>query len=158
MVAVKTDLVKDVAMIPNLGVELVVGERHTMGLQVFGATESWGKSTKIIGLSPSFRYWLSGRAMSRLFVGVNAAAVNYDITWNSDIYCGNSASLGLSFGYAFNLSERFNMEVQAGTELMAYSNKEYRLGDSFANYGKAANAHGTILFPRLEVSIVYVIR
>lgn len=158
MVAVKSDIIKDAAMMPNLGVELVVGERHTMGLQLFGATECWGKSTEIIGLSPFFRYWLSGRTMSRLFVGVNAAIANYNIIWNSDVFRGNSTSLGLSFGYAFNLSKHLNLELQAGTEVMTYSNKEHRVGDSYASYGEKANAHGTILFPRLEFSIVYVIR
>ena len=159
MVVVKTDAVKDLAMIPNAGVELVVGERHTMGLQLFGAKNSWGKDVTMIGVSPSFRYWLSGRTLSRLFVGANAQVANYNIKLDSDTYQGNCASLGVSLGYAFNISKRFNIEIEGGTGILAYSQKEYLLGrDNYPLYGEKANAHGTILFPRLEVSLVYVIR
>ena len=158
MVAVKTDVLKDVAMIPNASVELVVGERHTMGLQLFGAVNPWGQDVSILGVTPSFRYWLSGRTMSRLFVGANAQLINYDIKWNKDVYQGNAVALGVSLGYAFNLSKRLNIEVEGGSEIMAYSQKEFRKGDYHPLYGEKANAHGTILFPRLEVSVVYVIR
>lgn len=158
MVAVKTDLLKDVAMMPNAGVELVVGERHTMGLQFFGAKNPWGNEVGIIGITPSFRYWLSGRTMSRLFVGVNAQVVNYDVKWGKDIFQGNAAALGLSLGYAFNLSKHLNLEIEGGTQIMSYSQKEYCKGDSYTQYGEKSSAHGTILFPRLEFSFVYVIR
>ena len=158
MVAVKTDLLKDAAMMPNAGIELVVGERHTIGLQLFGAINPWGKDVGVVGITPSFRYWLSGRTMSRLFVGVNAQVVNYDVKWGKDIFQGNAAALGVSLGYAFNLSERFNLEIEGGTQVISYSQKEYRKGDNYNLYGEKASAHGTILFPRLEFSLVYVIR
>ena len=159
MVVVKTDALKDLAMMPNAGVELVVGEKQTMGLQLFGAKNSWGKDVSVIGISPSYRYWLSGRTLTRLFVGANAQIANYDIKWNKDVYQGNCASLGISLGYAFNISERFNIELEGGTGIMAYSHKEY-VGskDNYLLYGEKTNAHGTILFPRIEVSLVYVIR
>lgn len=158
MVAVKTDLLRDAAMIPNVGVELVVGERHTVGLQFFGAVNTWGKEVGMVGITPSFRYWLSGRTMSRLFVGTNAKLVNYDVKWSNEVYQGNAAALGFSLGYAFNLSERLNLEVEGGTEIMAYSQKEYTMGDSYSLYGEKASAHGTMLFPRIGFSLVYVIR
>lgn len=158
MVAVKTDAIKDIAMIPNLGVDLVVGAKHTLGLQVFGAGNCWGNQAEIVGVSPRFRYWISGRPFTQVFFGVNTHFSNYNIVWSNWKYQGNSLSGGLEVGYAFNLSQRFNIELSGGTDLMYYSQKEYRKTDNYANYGEKANASGVIFCPRVEVSLVYVIR
>lgn len=158
MVAVKTDAIKDVAMIPNLGLDLVVGAKHTLGLQVFGTTNIWGKDIKAIAVAPRFRYWLSGRPFTQLFVGANTQFANYDVIWSGWKYQGNLVSCGLEVGYAFNLSQRFNIELSGGTDFMHYSHKEYRKKDSYYNYGERTNSDGTVCSPRLEVSLVYVIR
>lgn len=158
MVAVKTDAVKDLAMIPNLGVDLVVGAKHTLGLQLFGTGNCWGNKVETIGVSPRFRYWISGRPFTQVFLGVNAQVANYNIEWSSWRYQGNSVAAGLEVGYAFNLSQRFNIELSGGTDLMFFNHKEYRVGDNYFNYGEKANANGSIFCPRLEVSFVYVIR
>lgn len=158
MVAVRTDVVKDALMIPNLAADFVVGAKHTFGVEVFGANKIYGNTAEIIGVAPNFRYWLSGRPFSRLFVGVNAQFANYTINWKKDSYHGNSLAGGLMFGYAFNVSERFNIEVAGGTDLFYYDQKEYRKGDEYYNYGEDTNSHGAILMPRLEISLQYVIR
>ena len=158
MVAVKTDAVKDLAMIPNLGVDLVVGAKHTLGVQLFGAGNCWGNNVEVVGVSPRFRYWISGRPFTQVFVGVGAQFSNYDIEWSRWKYQGNSISAGLEVGYAFNLSQRFNIELSGGTDLMHYSHKEYRISDKYANYDEKANANGVIFCPRIELSLVYVIR
>lgn len=157
MIALKSDAVKDIAMIPNLGVDLVVGPRHTLGVQLFGATNPWGKEVEMIGFSPRFRYWISGRPFAQFFVGADAQLVNYDVLWSKTKYQGNAVSGGLEVGYSFNFSRRFNIEVSGGTDLKYYKHKEYKLSDGYF-YGEKANAYGAILTPRLEVSLVYVIR
>ena len=68
MIAVKSDAVKDIAMIPNLGIDLVVGSKHTLGVQLFGATNPWGQDVEMIGVSPRFRYWISGRPFAQFFL------------------------------------------------------------------------------------------
>ncbi|MBQ6693538.1 MAG: DUF3575 domain-containing protein [Bacteroidaceae bacterium] len=158
MVAVKSDLVKDALMIPDAGVELVVGGRHTLGLSVFAATKPWGHNAEILGLSPRFRYWLSGRPFSRLFLGCATQIANYNIEWGKEKYNGNSISAGLLMGYAFNLSKRFNIELAWGTDIMYYSHKDHYLGDKFYEAGQRAESYGTIFTPRLEVSLLYIIR
>lgn len=158
MITVKSDVVKDIAMIPNLGVDLVVGARHTLGVQLFGASNPWGKDVELIGVSPRLRYWISGRPFAQFFVGVNAQFANYDILWSETRYEGNALSGGLEVGYSFNLSQRFAIECSGGTDLKYYEHKEYKITDSFHNYGEKANAYGAILTPRFEISLVYVIR
>lgn len=158
MVAVRSDLFKDAAMIPNVGVELVVGNRHTLGLELLGAMNPWGVDAEAVGISPRFRYWLSGRPFSRLFVGAVAQFTNYDIKWDDKVYQGNSLSGGVMLGYAFNISQKLNIELSCGTELLTYGQKEYYKGDSYIFYGERVNSHGTMLSPRLEVSLLYIIR
>lgn len=158
MIAARTDLVKDAAMIPNLGIDLVVGDRHTLGVDVFLASKPWGKDVSMVGFTPHFRYWLSGRPFSRLFVGLTAQLTNYDIKWDGEVFQGNAVSAGVALGYVFNLSKRFNLELACGTDLAAYSHKNYYFGDLYDHYGEKANEHGTRLMPRLEFSLVYVIR
>lgn len=158
MVAVKSDVLKDAMMIPNITADFTVGERHTLGVQLFGASKIYGNTAEIIGIAPSFRYWISGRPLSRFFIGVTAQAANYTINWKSDSYHGNSLAAGLNFGYVFNLSTKFNIEVVGGTDLLYYSQKEYRKGDAYINYGEEPNSKGTLIMPRLEVALQYVIR
>lgn len=158
MVAIKSDVVKDAAMIPNLGVDLVVGAKHTLGVQLFGASNPWGKDVELIGISPRFRYWISGRPFAQFFVGANAQFANYDILWSRTKYQGNALSGGIEIGYSFNISQRFFIECSGGTDLKYYKHKEYKITDGYHNYGEKANANGAILTPRFEVSLVYVIR
>lgn len=157
MVAVKSDVVKDIAMVPNLGLDLVVGSKHTLGVQVFGTTNCWGKDVETIGFSPRFRYWISGRPFAQLFLGVNAQFVNYDITWSKDEYQGNALSGGLEVGYAFNLSKRFNLELSGGTDLVYYAHKQNKVG-KYYGYGEKSNAKGSVMSPRVELSLVYILR
>lgn len=159
MIAVRSDLFKDAAMIPNAGLELVVGNRHTLGMELFGAMNPWGVDAEAIGLSPRFRYWLSGRPFSRLFVGAVAQFTNYDIKWSGKAYQGNAFSAGVMLGYTFNISQKLNIEISCGTELLTYGQKKYnKKEDSYIFYGERINSHGTMLFPRLEVSLLYIIR
>lgn len=158
MVSIKNDLVKDVFMIPNLGVDFVIGDKHTLGIDVFGTKKIYGNVAEIIGVTPRYRYWLSGRAFSRLFVGVTTQLANYTINWDDKSYHGNSVAAGLTIGYAINLSERFNIELAGGTDALYYAQKEYTQGDIYTNYGDRVNSKGIIMCPRIEVSVTYLIR
>lgn len=158
MVAVKTDVVKDAFMIPNIGVEIVLGDKHTLGADLFGTKKIYGNVAEIIGVTPRYRYWLSGRPFSRLFVGANAQFANYTINWEDKSYHGNSFAVGLALGYSINLSKRFNIELAGGTDLLYYNHKQYTLGDIYTNYGEKPNAAGVILCPRLEISVMYLLR
>lgn len=158
MVALRTDVVKDAFMIPNLGVDFVIGNRTTVGVDLFGARKIYGNVAEIIGVTPRLRYWLSGRPFSRLFVGINAQAANYTINWDDKSYHGNSIAAGLSLGYAFTVSEHFNIELSGGTDALYYNQKEYMAGDSYINYGERTNSTGIIMSPRFEISLMYIIR
>ncbi len=164
MIAVETDLMWDALQTPNIGFELVTGERTTAGIHVYGNKNPWGKEMKVIGVQPEFRYFFSGRPMHREFVGIGAIGSVYDITWGGKVYDGIALGGGITFGYVFNLSSRLNLDCHAGFGLIAYKRKEYFEGDSFdqdysINGVQRTNASGYYLLPtRIGVSLTYIFK
>lgn len=164
MVAVSTDVLMDGLMIPSLGAELVVGERTSVGLGLFGARNPWGSTIKLAGVQPEWRYYFSGRSMHRQFIGICALGVSYDMKWKGKIYDGTAVGLGLTFGYVFALNKRLNIDLHAGFGVITYRQKEYFESDSFEAdiaYGRTAqsNAKGYVLLPtRLGVSVAYILK
>ena len=165
---------------PNAGVEIVVGERCSLDISGF-AKPSFGSATGpflnsyITGFQPEFRYWFSGRPMTREFIGVSALFADYDLA-NQDsltgkmyIYSGNAVSLGVVGGYSFILGKdetklsRWRLEICGGFSLLAFLQKRYAEGDSYDDYfvGEPvkANTWGYKLFPaKLGVTFTYIIK
>lgn len=162
MLAVNTDMLLDVMMTPNAGVEVVVGERTTLGGHIFGNYKPWGKDVKMVGVQPEYRYFFSGRPLHKFFVGAAGLIANYDITWKGKVYDGVSFGAGLTFGYVINLNNRWNIDCHAGFGAIAYKQKEYYEGD---NRNEATgglgyrNANGYYLLPtRIGVSLSYILK
>ena len=61
LLALKTDALWDGLMTPNLGMEIVTGNKTSFGLSVFGNYKPWGMDMKMVGAIPEFRYWFGGR-------------------------------------------------------------------------------------------------
>lgn len=161
-VAVKTNGLMWLAMMPNVGGEFVVGERSTVDLSLFTSSSIYGNKARITGFQPEYRYWFNGRPMTREYVGLAALGTTYDITWGEKIYQGDAGGLGLSFGYVMNLGPRLNVEFCAGCGLVCFRQKQYYVNDSFDDYtgtGVQANAGGYKILPiKLGVSVTYIIK
>lgn len=164
LVAVSTDVLMDALLTPSVGGELVVGERTSIGLSLFGNHNPWGKTMKIMGLQPEWRYYFSGRPMHRHFVGIGGLGAQYDITWKGKVYDGSAAGIGLTFGYVLPLSKRLNVDFHAGLGVIYYRQKEYFEADHYDidfAYGSTAqaNASGYVLLPtRIGVSVSYILK
>ena len=177
-VAIKTNGLMWLAMMPNAACEFVAGERSTVDLSVFGAVNIYGKEAKILGVAPEYRYWFNGRPMTREYVGIAAMGTTYDITWGNKVYQGDAGGLGLTFGYVLNfanignegkfkklreLGKRLNVEFTAGCGLVYFQQKQYYVGDSFDDYtgtgSVQANANGYKILPlKLGVSITCILK
>lgn len=162
-VAVKTNALMWGLMSPNLGCELVTGERTSVELSVFGNYKPFGKDMKMIGVQPEYRYWFNGRPMTREYIGIAALGVSYDITWKGHVYNGDAAGIGLTMGYSLNIKKRFNIEFYGGFGAIYFRQKQYYAGDNFedfeSNSEKRANAYGYKLLPiKLGVSLSYIIK
>ena len=163
-VAISSNMLMDALMIPNVGAEVVVGERTVVGLHAFGCHRPWGQDVHMMGFQPEYRYFFSGRPMNSFFVGAGTMAVSYDITWSGKVYYGNAIGAGLIFGYVMPLSHRVNLDFYSGFGMIAYRHKEYFKGDFYdSDYTTAgyhrANALGYTLLPtRIGVSLTYILK
>lgn len=158
MLAVKCDLAKGVAMAPNIGVDFVVGEKTTFGVDVFGVKKPWGKNAKVFAISPDIRYWFGGRTFIRHYIDLSLIAANYDIHCKNKIYDGNAMGAGIMFGRAYKITSRLNFEISGGLVMLRYNQKEYYKGDIYEDYGERTNSKGAIMLPQIEASISYIIR
>lgn len=158
MIVLRNDLLKDAAATPNLGVDFVIGNKQTLGIEAFYNQNPWGKEIKMMGLSPQFRYWFGGRPFTRQFVGHYMLVASYDLQWKSDVYKGNAAAAGISFGHVINLTNRLNLELCAGVGLLGYKQKQYKEGDNYSDYGERTNTWGSTLFPRIGIALSYIIK
>ena len=162
-VAIKTNGLMWLAMMPNAACEFVAGERSTVDLSAFGAVNIYGKEAKILGVAPEYRYWFNGRPMTREYVGIAAMGTTYDITWGRKVFQGDAGGLGLTLGYVMNLSKRLNVEFTGGCGLVYFQQKQYYVNDSFDDYigagGVQANANGYKILPlKLGVSVTWILK
>ena len=161
--AVNTDLLMDLAMSPNIGVEITTGNKTTLGLNILGNSKPWGQDMKLIEALPEFRYYFSGRPMYSFFVGLGASVGFYDYTRKGKVYDGMHYGGGLTFGYVHKLGKRLNLDAHAGFGIIGYKRKEYYVGDNYdADYTTdgelRTNATGYYLMPtRFGVSLTYIL-
>lgn len=149
---------------PSVGVEFVVGNRFSLNADVTASPRLlWMKPWKFAAFQPEFRYWLSGRPMHRLFVGVGAIASIYDFKMRNKNRIGTAAGGGVTFGYSWSLSRHWTVTASAGCALVGYWQKEYFIGDKYDEYTfdgmTKVNATGMYFMPsNAGVTFSYLIK
>lgn len=170
-VAVKTNLLSDGFLNPNIGAEIGVAPRWTVAadFQFNGWTLSHDRRWKHWAVQPQARYWFCDRFGGH-FVGVHAHGGQFnvgglDINANflgtdyrkllHSRYQGWFVGGGVSYGYDWVLSQHWNLEAEIG---VGYS---YTRFDQFRCEG-CGKKTGTDLshnywgITRLAISIVYL--
>lgn len=170
-VALKTNLVSDGLMSPNLGVEAGLAPRWTMDVsgQLNAWTLSHGRRWKHWAVQPEARYWFCDRFAGH-FLGVEAHGGQYNIggfdgKWNllgtdarklkDSRYQGWFVGGGVTYGYAWILGRHWNLEAEIG---IGYSYTRY---DRFrcAGCGKKIETdqpHHYVGPTKAAVNLVYV--
>ena len=158
MLGIKTNVLKDVAMTPNISLEVATGSKTSLSAELFGSTKSWGHRFRTIGAAPEWRWWFGGRTFDRFYLGAGVQAVHYDFEWKDELRKGDAGGLGVTFGYDFYLGRHFAIELGAGLGAMAYwQDHEYR---STPTATPCTNReHGVSIVPfQASVSLVYIIK
>lgn len=162
-VAVKANALSWALATPDIGLEVITGEHTSVAMSVFGHYRPYGFNSKMAVLQPEFRYWFSGRPLTREYIGVIALGAFYDTLLAGQYYKGNAIALGISGGYIFNLGKRWGLELSGGTGVLVFSQKHYWEGDQYDQYffgeNTRPNSWGYKLFPlKLAVTFIYIIR
>jgi hypothetical protein len=141
-VALKSNLLMDATLSPNLGIEVGIAPRWTLDLsgQINAWTLSHGRKWKHWMVQPEARYWFCER-FNRHFLAIHLQggefnAGNFDglrSTGNTDYGChgfdflgteysrlyhrrfeGWFAGAGIGYGYSWILSKHWNLEFEIG--------------------------------------------
>lgn len=164
MLTVKTNVALDAIKAPNLGLEMTTGNHTALSLSVFYADNPLiANDSRVSAIQPEWKYYFSGRALHSHYIGIGAIGADYKIHWKNKNYDGNAVGLGLTFGYVWNISKRWNIDFHAGLGAITYKQKEYYDGDNYEDYAidgkELANSKGYYLLPTdFGISLAYIIR
>lgn len=118
-IAVKTNVLSDLGAVPNIGVELIVGEKNSIEFYLTSTMgKPWGKELDLAIGSLQYRYWISQRAISQLFIGVGGSLGS---CMYRDEQCKYDIDLGVTevfIGYAWPIAKRWNLELCYGLGLL----------------------------------------
>lgn len=119
----RTNLVHDLLLVPNLGAEFELSDRWTIAADAscaWWADEGRHRHWRILSGEVELRRWLGWRffppySTGGHHLGVYAAVYRYDLQWGGT---GHQADLnlggGLSYGYAVPLSRRLSLDLAVG--------------------------------------------
>ena len=166
--AVKTNALSWAALAPDLGLEIVTGERTSLSLSVCGTDMPFSLPYQLFVIRPEYRFWFNGRPLTREYVGLSAFGARYAITLpagtgRANVFKGDGLAAGVSGGYVFNLSKRWNFELSGGTGLLLFRQKQFFSTDSYEQYFveevSKPNTIGYKLFPvNLSATFIYIVR
>lgn len=132
--AVKTNLLYDVLLVPNIGVELYVGRNWSLAVNWMYA---WWKSDRkhnywrTYGGDVEVRRWFGRKAgekpLTGHHVGLYGQIVTYDFELGGRGYLGDKWSYagGVSYGYSLPVGYRFNVDFTLGIGYLGGTYKEY---------------------------------
>ena len=170
--ALKTNLLYDVALVPNIGAEYYIGNN----ISITGGWHYawWNNKTKYwrtYGGELGARYWFGSKAMEKPLQGHHAGlygqAVTYDflafgnkgyMSGNPGKSLFNSANyvIGLEYGYSLPIAKRLNMDFVVGVGYHGGKYNEYKLQDS--HYVWQALHKRSFFGPtKAEISLVWLL-
>lgn len=155
-VAIKTNLTDWMTASPNLSVEFAISSRFTLDLSGTATPFKYKPDFyfRHIRLQPELRYWLL-TPLSRHYVGFTAFYSTYDVGYKKRGYFGDSYAAGLTYGYNWILSRRWNFELSAGLGAIHYRLARYKPGTAHPE----PNDAGWIVAPvKLGIAFVYILK
>jgi hypothetical protein len=159
-IAVTSNLLEDVVLTPNIGVDIVVADRQSI---TFDASFAPYKLTeqlhnKTMAFRAGYKYWFS-QALYAHYIGVDAVASSSDIGLGRNQFRDEYIGIGVGYGYSFIIGKKLNIVPGIGVGL-AYGNS-YE-GYDHMNSGQGVQAVATPGFKpiltRLSVTIQYVLK
>ncbi len=139
-IALKTNLLADVALVPNIGFEIPFGRNYRWSFGAEGYWAWWNTKDprwwyyRVQMVEAELRWWFGNRTgdpMHGWYIGAYGYGGTYDfrLFTDSDPELGQLSdftwSAGLSIGYAMPLSRRLNMEFGLGFGYLGGEYKKY---------------------------------
>jgi hypothetical protein len=167
-IGVKTNLLWDATATINLGVEFSLSRQYTLDVPVNlnAWTFSNGKKWKHFLIQPEFRWWLCESFYGH-FVGLHGMYGHYNVggikppfrflpQLKTNRYQGDLYGVGLSYGYQWILSPRWNLEATLGIGYVRFEYDRFpceKCADKIEDNGK--NYFGPT---KAGISVIYIIK
>jgi len=167
-VALKTNLLYDAALTPNIGMEIGVDKKHSF--QVFYGLHPWkfghGNDEKFLKhwvVNPEWRHWFCHR-FNGSFIGIhafggqyNAANIKMPFGWWDELqdhrFKGWYVGGGVSYGYQWVLHKHWNIEAALGVGAAYIDYDKYKCGTCGK---KIDDGHKIYIGPtKLALSLLY---
>lgn len=167
-VAVRNNLLYDLTLTPNLGIDVKLGDQWSGGLSAgfnpWPTSDNVSRKWRHLLIAPQLRYWTKGVfedrstywALNLIYSHYNVADVKFPFGMYRDVrdkrLQGDLGALGVSFGYTWRLSRLFRMEAEAGMSGGYAWSKQYACGHCGTYEGRNDKA---FLMPKLALNLVF---
>ncbi len=162
---IKTNLLADLTLSPNLGFEFATGRRTSLEIvgqwnpfQFRDGETKW----KHIGVQPEFRYWFK-EAFRSHFVGLQATYSFYNVGglpngpftdfMHNNRFQGNLYGVGVSWGHRWNFSRHWGLEVTAALGYLYKNQDRYECQSCGKKLGDAS--HGYFGPTEIGVNLIF---
>lgn len=137
-IAFKNNMLYDMTLVPNLGLEYDLGGGWSIGGNWRYAWWSEDKRHfywRIYGGELDVRKYWDSRPTKEMFtghyIGLYLQALTYDFEWGTQGYQSRfSYGGGLEYGYSFSLSRQFNLDLNIGIGYLTGRYKRYKPVDN----------------------------
>lgn len=169
--ALKTNLLFDAALMPNVEIEVPVGRNHRYSLNGELMFPWWLMDgdkycLQILSGGLEGRYWLGSResrmnreALTGHFLGLYAGGGKYDLQWKESGYQGEFfIAAGISYGYAHRIAHNLRLEYNIGVGLLRTDYRHYHARDNYQTLLWQENGNYTWFGPtKAKISLVWLL-
>ena len=169
LLALKTNLLFDAALMPNVEIEVPVGKRWSVNGEY--AFPWWqfdrGKYCMQVWMSGlEGRYWLGSRksredreVLTGHFLGLYAGGGKYDLQWGEKGYQGEFfIAAGVSYGWATRIARHLHLEFNIGIGLLRTDYRHYHARDNYQTLLWQENGKYTWFGPtKAKISLVWLL-
>lgn len=173
LLAIKTNLLADIAAIPNIEAEIPIGDRFSANVEfarLWSCRDDNSRCWEIQNYGAEARYWFGDRSersvLTGFFGGVYFSKSTFDFQLKEDqgIQGEIDYSVGLTGGYSMPLCNNFNLEFSVGVGYIDGTYTKYDVKENLAMesgnalYGRGSEENMSYIFPtKAKVSLVWVI-
>lgn len=169
LLALKTNLLFDAALMPNVEIEVPVGKRWSVNGEY--AFPWWqfdrGKyCMQVLMGGLEGRYWLGSRksredreVLTGHFLGLYAGGGKYDLQWGEKGYQGEFfIAAGVSYGWATRIARHLHLEFNIGIGLLRTDYRHYHARDNYQTLLWQENGKYTRFGPtKAKISLVWLL-
>lgn len=156
LVTIRTNMADWVTASPNLSAGFTISSRFSIDMSVTASPFRIRDDLyfRHLRLQPELKYWLA-TPLAKHYAGITAFYSIYDVGYRKRGYFGDSYAAGLTYGYSWIISRRWNFELSAGIGAVHYRIARYTPGKAHPQPDET----GWRIAPvKLGISFVYVLK